>query len=190
MKIFAETERLILREVLLTDLDGFFELDSDPEVHQYLGNKPVNDKEEIKAYIKSIMQQYKNNGIGRWAIIDKKTKDFIGWAGLKLITEKTNNHINYYDLGYRIIKKYWGKGIATEAAKAALAYAFDKLNATEVFALADCKNMGSNNVLTKVGLRFVEEFDVDGVTHNWYKIEKKEFESNNLAGRPIHKNTI
>jgi [ribosomal protein S5]-alanine N-acetyltransferase len=47
MKIFIETERLILREILPADVDGLFELDSDPDVHRYLGNKPVTNKEQI-----------------------------------------------------------------------------------------------------------------------------------------------
>ena len=56
-----------------------------------------------------IRQQYIDNGIDRWAIINKETNDFIGWTGLKFVTETTNNHINFYDLGYRLIEKYWAK---------------------------------------------------------------------------------
>lgn len=155
MKIFVESERLILREILPTDIDGLYRLDSDPEVHRYLGNKPVTDKDqivEIVEIINFIRQQYIDNGIGRWAIIDKKTKNFIGWTGLKFVTELTNNHKNYYDLGYRLIKEYWGQGIATE-------------------------NEGSNKILKKVGLEFIEKFDLDGIEHNWYKIERKEHEN-------------
>lgn len=177
MKIFSETERLILREILPTDVDGYFELDADPEVHRYLGSTPVQNKEQIVESIKFIRQQYIDNGIGRWAIVDKKTNGFIGWAGLKLIKELTNNHINYYDLGYRLISKYWGQGIATEAAHASLLYAFDNLNANEVYAMADCKNTASNKVLTKAGLTFIETFDHRGIKCNWYKIDKKDFKS-------------
>ncbi|MDP3313781.1 GNAT family N-acetyltransferase [Lutibacter sp.] len=177
MKIFAETERLILREILPTDIDGLFELDSDPEVHRYLGNKPVSSKDEIVKVINFIRQQYIDNGIGRWAIIDKQTNEFIGWTGLKFEKNETNNHKNYYDLGYRLIKKYWGKGIATEAAFASLEYAFDKLNTDYVYAMADCENEGSNKILKKVGLKFIKTFDLDGIKHNWYKIDRKEFEN-------------
>ena len=106
MKVFAETERLILREILPIDVEGLWELDSDPEVHKYLGNNPVTDKEQIVEVINFIRQQYIDNGIGRWAIIDKKTNEFIGWTGLKFVTDTINNHQNYYDLGYRLIKKY------------------------------------------------------------------------------------
>lgn len=177
MEIFIETERLILREILPTDIDGLFELDSDPEVHRYLGNKPVTNKDQIVHVINYIRQQYIDNGIGRWAIIDKKTNDFIGWTGLKFVTDLTNNHKNYYDLGYRLIKKYWGQGIATETAIASLDYAFDKLKADEIYAMADCENDGSNKILKKVGLKFIEKFDLDGVEHNWYKIDKTEYEN-------------
>lgn len=78
MKIFAETERLILREILPTDIDGMLALDSDPEVHKYLGNKPISSRNQAAAIIEFIRQQYVDNGIGRWAIIDKKTNDFVG----------------------------------------------------------------------------------------------------------------
>jgi len=177
MKIFVETERLILREILPTDVDGLFKLDSDPEVHRYLGNKPVTGKGQILDVINFIRQQYIDNGIGRWAIIDKENNDLIGWTGLKFVTEITNNHKNYYDLGYRLIKKYWGKGIATETALASLEYAFNKLNIDEVFAMADCENDASNKILKKVGLNFIETFDLDGIKHSWYKIDRKEFEN-------------
>lgn len=176
MKICAETERFILREILPTDLEGLYELDSDPEVHQYLGNKPVSDRKQIIDVITFIRQQYKDNGIGRWAIIDKKTNAFIGWTGLKFVTDLTNNHINYYDLGYRIIRKYWGQGIATETAIAALDYAFTTLNVEEVFAAANCKNIGSNKILQKIGLSIIETFCYEDIECYWYKIDKKDYE--------------
>lgn len=175
IRTFAETERLILRELIPSDIDGMFELDSDPEVHRYLGNNPVTNKEQIVEVINFIRQQYIDNGVGRWAIVNKNTNEFIGWAGLKFVTDLTNNHRNYYDLGYRLQKKYWGQGIATETAIASLSYAFEELNANEVYAMADCENNGSNKVLKKVGFNFIERFNLDGVEHNWYKIEKNGF---------------
>ncbi len=175
MEINLETKRLIIREIVNEDLDGMYELDSDPDVHKYLGNKPVRSKREIIESIDFIRGQYTDNGIGRWAIIYKATNEFIGWTGLKYVTNSTNGHINYYDLGYRLIKRYWGQGIATESALPSLKYAFDKLSANEVFAMAECENIGSNKILRKLGLRFVEVFDYEGIKHNWYKIKKEEF---------------
>lgn len=172
MKIFAETERFFLREILPTDVDGLFELDSDPEVHRFLGNKPVSDKEQIVAVINFIRQQYIDNGVGRWAIVDKKTNDFIGWTGLKFVTELTNYRRNYYDLGYRLIKRYWGQGIATETAFASLDYGFNTLKLEEIFAAAHVENKASNAVLKKVGFQYIERFTYDNDPHNWYRIKK------------------
>lgn len=175
MKIHAETPRFILREIELTDVDGMFELDSNAEVHKYLGNKTVSSKEEMLNVIAFIRQQYVDYGIGRWAIIDKETNAFVGWSGIKFITETINKHQNYYDLGYRLIPKYWGKGIATETAVASMEYAFNQLNCKEVFAIADVDNLGSNKILQKVGLQFVETFVENGIVHNWYKLSKEDF---------------
>ncbi|MGN6803652.1 MAG: GNAT family N-acetyltransferase [Ginsengibacter sp.] len=177
MKIFAETERFILREILPTDVEGFFEMDSDPEVHRYLGNKPVKSRAQVVEIIEFIRQQYIDHGIGRWAIVDKENNDFIGWTGLKFITELTNNHKYYYDLGYRLLRKYWGKGIATETALASLNYAFREMKLDEVIGIADYENVASNNVLKKAGLKFIECFDYEGTPHNWYRIDGIEFKN-------------
>src|SRR3954462_3045386 len=105
MKIFAETERLILRELLPTDAEGMFELDSDADVHKYVGKKPVKTIDECRDVIEFIRAQYVSNGIGRWAVIEKSTNNFVGWSGLKLMKEKVNGHIDFYDIGYRLVKK-------------------------------------------------------------------------------------
>lgn len=175
MKIHLETDRLILREIVPTDADALFDLDSNPKVHTYLGNKPVENIDHTIQIIKGIRQQYSKNGIGRWAIIDKKTGAFIGWTGLKLVNEKINSHMDFYDLGYRLIEKYWGKGIATEAAKATLEYAFKNLNLGEVYGMCEIENIGSKNVLEKAGLSFIETFDLNGIEHSWFKISNVEW---------------
>lgn len=186
MKIFAETDRLILREILPEDIDGMFKLDSDPEVHKYLGNKTITNREEVIDIINYIRQQYYDYGIGRWAIIDKETNDFIGWTGLKYETKLINNHKNYYDLGYRLIKKYWGQGIATETAHVSLHFAFNNLNTKEIFAAASCKNEASNKVLQKIGMRFIETFYYEDIKCNWFRIDKSDFENTkSLINKPF-----
>ncbi len=172
MNIFAETDRLILREILSQDESGLFALDSDPEVHKYLGNNPITNIEEVKSTIQFIRQQYIDNRIGRWAVIKKDSSEFIGWSGFKFITELTNNHVGYYDLGYRFIRKYWGKGYASEAANASLEYAFSLLGIYEVFAIADVGNLGSRKVLEKVGLEITDTFMYHGQEHFWFNIKQ------------------
>ena len=170
MKIFAETERLVLRELLPEDKEGMFELDTNPEVHKYLGNHPVHTMEQIEETIQFIRQQYIDHGIGRWALIEKSTGDFIGWGGLKLMRQLTNHHIDYYDLGYRLIKRYWGKGYATEATIASLNYAFKELKQEKIYAMANVNNIASRHILEKSGLHFVEKFYHEGEEHDWFEI--------------------
>ena len=109
-----------MRELLSEDLDDFFELDSNPMVHQYLGNHPVTDKSKIKDMIEYVQGQYAKNGFGRWAVIDKNSSKFIGWAGLKLVTEMMNDHIHFVDFSYRIRQEFGNQGFATEIAVASL----------------------------------------------------------------------
>ena len=82
MNIHIETDRFLLRDIEETDVQGIFDLDSDPEVHTYLGTPPIQTLEEARGIIEYIRKQYAEHGIGRWAVIDKETSDFVGWSGL------------------------------------------------------------------------------------------------------------
>ncbi|RDC64449.1 GNAT family N-acetyltransferase [Adhaeribacter pallidiroseus] len=168
--MLIQTNRLILRELLLTDEEGIFALDSDPEVQIYLGNKPITRREQARQTIAMIQQQYVDNGIGRWAVLEKETNEFMGWAGLKLIKETINKHTNYYDLGYRFLPKYWGQGYATQAARASLNYGFTKLHPKEIFAMTDTRNLAFRKILEKVGFRCLNTFDYAGTPHYWFRI--------------------
>lgn len=178
MNVHIETERLLIRELRKTDLNGMFDLDSDPEVHKYLGNKPIQTKDQAMEVIDYIRKQYDQHGIGRLAVIDRKTEDFIGWGGLKY-EQKLRKEFSYYDLGYRIRKKYWGKGIATEIGAASIKYGFTTLKLKEICAAADVDNLASNRILKKIGLDFIETFEFEGTLCNWYKIERTKWSNQN-----------
>jgi [ribosomal protein S5]-alanine N-acetyltransferase len=175
MKIFAETERLILRELLTTDVEAFFEMDSNAEVHKYLGNNPIQTLDQAFEQIANVQQQYIDNKIGRWAVIEKSSGEFIGWCGLKLVKENWNNHINFYDIGYRLNPKYWQKGYATESAMAALAYGFNNLKISEIIGTANVENKASRNTLEKCGLKFIEKFYWNTIYCDWLRITNEEW---------------
>ncbi|WP_034042082.1 GNAT family N-acetyltransferase [Wocania ichthyoenteri] len=176
MKFNIETERLILRELRQTDLDGMFELDSNPEVHKYLGNKPVKTIEESQKILDSVFNQYKERGIGRFAAIEKSSGNFIGWSGVRLNTEyNMNGFTKYYDVGYRLIPKYWRKGYATESGKAAVNYAFNVLKLPELYATTEIGNQASHHALLKIGLHYIEDFyfEQEQLNLRWYKIQNE-----------------
>jgi [ribosomal protein S5]-alanine N-acetyltransferase len=175
MKVFAEGSRIVLREIVASDADDIFHLDSDIDVVRYVGNAPLVDYTQAVNIVENIRKQYDKYGIARWAVIDKSTNSFIGWAGLKYIDETVNGHTNYYDLGYRLAKQYWGKGYATEAAKAALDYGFMTMALTDIYAIADSENVNSHHVLEKSGLVYINEFEHEAQPHRWYHISKNEY---------------
>jgi RimJ/RimL family protein N-acetyltransferase len=174
MTFHIETERLLLRDLRLTDLEGMFALDSDPEVHKFLGNKPVKTIDESRIILESVLTQYKERGIGRFAVIEKSSGDFVGWSGLRLNTEyNMNGFTKYYDVGYRLIKRFWGKGFATESGKASVDYAFNNMKLPEIYATTELGNQASHNALLKIGLHYVEDFyfEQEQVNLRWYKME-------------------
>lgn len=169
MRTSFETERLLCREFLSTDVDGLFELDSNPNVHRYLGNNPVKTIDESYEWIREFHEQYHQYGIGRWAVILKETGEFIGWSGLR-VDFNVNGHEQFYDLGFRFIERFWGKGYATESAKALVDFGFEELHIPIINAYTDFDNIGSRKVLESAGLKFINAFPYDGTEEYWYEI--------------------
>lgn len=177
MQIILETPRLVLREVLPTDDEGFFQLDSDPEVHRYLGNKPIQHIQQSRDVIAFVRQQYIDHGIGRWAVVEKTSGDFIGWAGLKYVHETTNGHTDYYDFGYRIIRTYWGKGYTSECSMPILQYGFKHLPTDVIYGAAHVDNQASNRILRKCSFQFENTFYYDTELCNWYALHRNALDS-------------
>lgn len=167
---FLESQRLIYRELVPSDDVHLFELDSNPEVHRYLGNNPVTSIDQVRDAIANIRGQYERNGIGRMAVILKETGEFIGWAGLKL-EDQRNGHDKFYDVGYRFIQRYWGNGYATEAARFFVDYGFNVLKLPKINGSAMSANIGSCKALQNAGLKYIESYDYhDGEEVYWYEM--------------------
>jgi len=175
MKIFAETDRIILRELVSDDAPGMFIMDSNPEVHKYLQKQPIQTIGEAEDQIQYIRLQYKDFGIGRWAIVEKSTGQFVGWGGLKFRTDEVNGHTNFYDVGYRLMETAWGKGYATESAKLSVRYAFEELKLDAVYALAHVENVASRKALIKAGLKITAQVIHEGITCDWFEVKRDEF---------------
>ncbi|MDX8570646.1 GNAT family N-acetyltransferase [Elizabethkingia sp. HX QKY] len=161
-----------------TDAEGLFLLDSNPEVMKYVGGMVSTEIEQSRQMIEFIQNQYKENGVGRLAVIEKSSNILIGWSGLKYLTSEINGMKNVYELGYRFLPEYWGKGYATETAIAALNYAFNEIKTDIVYAMAVTENAGSNHVLRKLGFEELGTFLDDGDLCYWYKLEKENYKQN------------
>jgi RimJ/RimL family protein N-acetyltransferase len=174
MKKILETERLILREILPSDDEKMFEMDSDPEVYKFLDRKPIRNILQSQKMIETIRDQYARIGIGRWAIVEKESGNFVGWTGFKFEKENENGHHDFYNLKFRLLRKYWGKGYVTEATKAAIAYAFTELKLSEIYSMTLTSNVKSQRVLDKLGFTLQEKFMYQGEEITWYQKMKEE----------------
>lgn len=167
MKTILETERCYLRELSVDDAQSFYDLNADPEVVKYTGDKPFQNVFEAKSFLENY-NQYELYGYGRWAVISKSDNEFLGWCGLRFMPD-----LDGVDLGYRFFRKYWNQGYATETAKACVEYGFNNLKLTKIVGRSMEDNVGSVKVLEKVGMTFVGKFDFDLHEGVLYQIENK-----------------
>jgi RimJ/RimL family protein N-acetyltransferase len=171
MKTLIETERTLIRPFTEADYQAVFDFGSDKEVQKYTGDKLLASVEQAKEIIKNVwFADYKKYGYGRWAVVYKKDKKVIGFAGLKYLPE-----FDKTDIGFRFLPQYWGKGIATEVSLPIIKYGFEKLGLKEIIGIADPANKGSVKVLEKIGLKFYKSAIYDegsSKKYLWFKIEK------------------
>lgn len=145
MEVFLETARLVLRPVTAADVDALAELDSDPEVMRYLTGGRATPRREIESRMLSG---------GFYAAEEKATGDFLGWFEFRPCAAGT-------ELGYRLRRRSWGHGYATEGARALVDKGFRELRVERVVAYTMAANQASRRVLEKAGLRYVRAFHTD-----------------------------
>ncbi len=153
-----KTERLILRTWRDEDLKFFAELNSDPRVMEYFPSvKSVEETAQEFGYIKGGFDSF---GWGFWAASLIEEDKFIGFIGLMNVGFKAR-FTPAVEIGWRLAYEYWGKGYATEAAKASLQYGFENLNLDEIVSITPTQNIRSANVMKKIGMNHNPEDDFD-----------------------------
>lgn len=148
-----ETKRLLLRPYTEEDIPSLHSIFSDPQTMAYYP-APFT-YEQTYNWVKRNQRRYREDGYGLWAICLKENNTFIGDCGLvkQMIAGKTE-----VEIGYHIHKKYWSKGLATEAAKACKEYGFQYLQLNKLISMIDPNNMASIRVAEKIG--FTKEKEV------------------------------
>jgi RimJ/RimL family protein N-acetyltransferase len=190
MQVFLETERLVLRRFTEADVDNLFDLDGDPEVMRFLtGGKPTPREVIRNETLPRILHYYERfAGLGFWAAIEKSTGDFMGWFEFRTPEGGGPDEV---ELGYRLRESAWGKGYATEGARALIRKGFTELGVRRVVAQAMAVNTASRRVMEKVGLTHVRTFQEDwpdpikGVEEGEveYALCKADWEQQEVTGR-------
>ncbi|MCA9254884.1 MAG: GNAT family N-acetyltransferase [Phycisphaerales bacterium] len=161
-----ETTRLILRAMTTDDAAAFYALNSHPDVMRLTGEPPLTSIEAAREAI-ATYPDFNTVGYGRWGCVLKDTGAMIGFCGLKYLDD-----LEEVDLGYRLLPEYWGRGLATEASLASVAFGFETLKLNRIIGLVLPENIGSIRVLEKVGMRAEGEFIYDGQRALRYVVER------------------
>ena len=148
MKLYIETERLLLREWTPNDLPTFIKMNQDPEVMEFFP-KILDSKESIDFY-QRICKEFDKVKYGLFAVERKSDHKFIGYTGLHK-ADFPANFTPCIEIGWRLIKDVWNQGYATEAAKACLQYGFINLNIKEIYSFTAAINKRSERVIQKIG---------------------------------------
>ncbi len=152
------TERLLLRQWQEEDLEPFARLNADPKVMEFFPK--VKTREESASLLKNLATHIEKHGWGFWAASLLQTGEFIGLMGLEQVSFQAA-FTPAVEIGWRLAFEHWGKGYATEGAKAILRYGFEKLHLKEIVSTSVQNNTRSRSVMGKIGLRYDPQDDFD-----------------------------
>lgn len=157
---FIITERIILRRWRDSDLAHYAAMNADPEVREFFPS--LLTKEQSDASARVIQAAHERDGFCMFAAELRATTEFIGFIGLQKVDFAIPGVAQpAIEIGWRLARKHWGKGLATEGARAALRYGFDTLRLPEIIAIAVPSNVRSLRVMEKIGMKRLPELDFD-----------------------------
>ncbi len=173
-----ETERLVLQVPQLTDLDDLIALRTEPEVMrcwgglgQEFGTGVIHKIDDITLQLNQAQDYYDTYGLGFFCAFEKQSGDFIGQAGLFHLSFNTNQ--SKIELGYRLHKKYWGHGYATELAIALIEWGLNTAKLAKIIAGVHPGNKRSQQVLVKAGMTCHGTMNYKGHNIPCYTISSK-----------------
>jgi [ribosomal protein S5]-alanine N-acetyltransferase len=179
-----ETERLRLRPISGDDLEPLAALGADREVMRYIGAGKPQTRREAGKWFDLLLAEAATGpagppGLPGWRVVTSKSSgDWIGLAALKCLAEQHAEALGIesaVELGYRLARRYWGQGYATELSRALISHAFEHVGLTQLVAIADARNMASNRVLEKAGLVYRQTYAINGRTIRFFALTDEEY---------------
>lgn len=149
-----ETERLVLRQMCFNDIENLLRIFSDPEAMRYYPG--TKSREETEGWIEWNISSYRENGFGLWVATLKDSGEFAGQCGLVAQEVEGRREV---EIGYLFVRSLWGRGLATEAARASRDYGINRLGHRRLISLIDPENMASRRVAEKLRMRFEKEIE-------------------------------
>ena len=165
--MYIETQRLILREFQRADLRELAPILADSKVMNFSPTGVISTAQTQKK-IEGFITCYQKFGFGKWAITLKELNQMIGYCGIAV--EQIDARAEK-EIGYRLASKYWGQGLATEAASAAIQYGFEKFKIPYILGIAESANIASVRVLKKAGMKYERQTTFHDTRMDVYRID-------------------
>jgi ribosomal-protein-alanine N-acetyltransferase len=170
-----ETARLFLRPFSSADLENYTQhIFADAEVMRYLPKRDLTPRERAERTLTVFAEHWLLYGFGVWAVTDKVTGHFIGHCGLGQVPEAGEVEV-LYSLG----RAYWGRGLATEAARASVRFGFSTAKLTRLIALAVPENIASRRVMEHLGFEYEKDAHYFGLDLAYYTLQREHFRYDN-----------
>ena len=150
--MILETNRLVLHEMAIDDLDALHKVFSDPETMRFYP-KPF-DRVMTEQWIENMQQRVTRDGIALWAMVLRETGEVIGDCGL--VVQQVDG-VEEVEIGWHVRRDLWGLGYATEAARACLQDGYDTLGRTRFISIIAPGNIASRRVAEKIGMTVEKE---------------------------------
>ncbi|WP_241562259.1 GNAT family N-acetyltransferase [Streptomyces hoynatensis] len=173
------TERLVLRGWRDEDLDPLAAMDADPEVMRYIADGSVRSREQTAATLERMRQGWEEAGYGLFALQLRETGEFAGWTGLA-VPRFLPEVLPAVEIGWRLPRALWGRGLATEAARAVLEFGFARVGLEGVVSICRVENRASARVMEKLGMRLDRETELPvlGLRVRVCALSRAEYEAN------------
>lgn len=169
-RIILQTERLILRQLTLSDTPFIIELLNTEGWIKYIGDRNVKTAEQARQYlINGPLKSYADNGFGLYLVTTKNTYSPIGMCGIL-----KRSYLQYPDLGYAFLPGWAGKGYAVEMVKGVIEFAFNELKLEKILAVTLPENERSARLLLKTGMMFEERFVANNETLDKYSMSNRQ----------------
>jgi RimJ/RimL family protein N-acetyltransferase len=153
-------------------VDALHHVLSNPQVHRYFPRTEPPSCEQVEKIIARQLAHWQEHNCGWWAVLWRENQELIGWCGLQFLPE-----FGETEVAYLLSKPYWGKGLATEAAQAAVQFGFQTLGLERLVAIAHVENAASQRVIEKLGMSFVEQLHLWGIECYRYSLPRAAFAS-------------
>lgn len=162
-----ETSRLTLRYITSRDAEALMPILGDAEVMQFsiIG---IHSSKQIKQFIEQRLISYLEYGFGLYALVHKQNQELIGYCGFFIQSIEQQKEV---EVGYRLAKKYWGQGLATEAAKAVVEYGQQRFNFRRFVCLIEIENNRSIRVAQKLGMKLEKKIIYHGLNVAMYSLD-------------------